>query len=211
MLPSAASHCRASCVSGGQAGELAHHQVHHVFAIALGADALQVPEPAPGPGAEDEQLLLGQGGQELDREERIAAGLVVNQVRQGGSRLSGGMERVRNETPDIRARQRRQHDLAHPPARPPDLLQAARQRMGRAHLVVPEGAQQQQRSHVRLDRQITEQVQGRRVQPLQIVQEQRQRMLRPGEHAEQAAEHQLETALCVLRRQLRHGGLRADQ
>ena len=83
--------------------------------------------------------------------------------------------------------------------------------MGRAHLVVPEGPQQQQRSHVRLDRQITEQVQGRRVQPLQIVQEQRQRMLRPGEHAEQAAEHQLETALCVLRRQLRHGWLRADQ
>jgi hypothetical protein len=112
----------------------------------------------PAPGLIDEQLLLGQGGQELDREERIAAGLVINQVRQGGRRLSGDVEHVRNETPDVRARQGRQHDLAHPAARPPDLLQATRQRMGRAHLVVPEGAQQQQRPHVRLDRQIAEQV-----------------------------------------------------
>ncbi len=36
-------------------------------------------------------------------------------------------------------------------------------------------------------------------------------MLRPGEHAEQPAEHQLEATLRVLRRQLRHRWLRADQ
>src|SRR6267378_749555 len=36
-------------------------------------------------------------------------------------------------------------------------------------------------------------------------------MLRPGEHAEQAAEHELETALCVLRWHLRHRRLRADE
>ena len=71
----------------GQAGELCHHQVPHVVGIALGADALQIPDPAPGVGVEGEQLLLGQGGQELDGEERIAAGLVVNQVRQGSRRL----------------------------------------------------------------------------------------------------------------------------
>jgi hypothetical protein len=35
-------------------------------------------------------------------------------------------------------------------------------------------------------------------------------MLRPGEHAQQAAEHQLETALCVLWRKLRHRWLFSD-
>ena len=42
-----------------------------------------------------------------------------------------------------------------------------------------------------------------RIQPLQIVEEQRERVLRPGEHAEEAPEHQLEAVLSVLRRQIR--------
>ncbi len=55
-----------------------------------------------------------------------------------------------------------------------------------------------------------EQVERRRVEPLQIVEEERERMLRPGEDAEEAPEHQLEAALRVLRRQLGDRRLLAD-
>ena len=79
-----------------------------------------------------------------------------------------------------------------------------------ADLVVPIGADQQQVPHLRLRDQMLEQFERRRVQPLQIVEEQRQRMLRPGEHAEEPPEHQLETVLRVLRREVGHRRLLAD-
>ena len=63
---------------------------------------------------------------------------------------------------------------------------------------------------IRPGQQILEQIERRRVEPLQIVEEQRQRMFRPGEDADEAPEHQLETSLRVLRRQLRDRRLFAD-
>ena len=47
------------------------------------------------------------------------------------------------------------------------------------------------------------QVERRRVQPLKIVEEQRQRMLRAGKYADEAAEHELKPPLRLLRRKLR--------
>ena len=84
------------------------------------------------------------------------------------------------------------------------------QRMRGTDLVVPIGADQQQVPHLRLGDQMLEQVERRRVQPLQIVEEQRERMLRPGEDAEEAPEHHLEAVLRVLRRQVRDRRLLAD-
>ena len=55
-----------------------------------------------------------------------------------------------------------------------------------------------------------EQVERRPVQPLQIVEEQGERMLCPGEHAEESAEHLLETGLRFLRRQLSNRWLLPD-
>ena len=43
--------------------------------------------------------------------------------------------------------------------------------------------------------QVLEEVERRRIQPLQIVEEQRERVLRPREHAEEAPEHHLEAVL----------------
>src|SRR5712672_1666303 len=48
------------------------------------------------------------------------------------------------------------------------------------------------------------------IQPLQIIEEQRERVLRPGEYAEEAPEHELEAVLRVLRRQLRDRRLFPD-
>ena len=54
---------------------------------------------------------------------------------------------------------------------------------------------------IRPGQQILEQIERRRVEPLQVVEEERQRMLRPGEYADEAPKYQLKTALRVLWRQ----------
>ena len=77
-------------------------------------------------------------------------------------------------------------------------------------LVVAIGADQHQVPQVRPGQQILEQIERRRVEPLQIVEEQRQRMFRPGEDADETPEHQLETALRLLRLELGDRRLLAD-
>ena len=58
--------------------------------------------------------------------------------------------------------------------------------------------------------QLFQKVKRRCVQPLQIVKEQRQRLLFPREDAEKAPENHLETVLRVLRRQVRNRRLLSD-
>ena len=58
--------------------------------------------------------------------------------------------------------------------------------------------------------QIFEQIQRRRVEPLQIVEEQRERVLRARKDADEPPHHRLEAALRVLRRQLGDRRLLAD-
>ena len=72
--------------------------------------------------------------------------------------------------------------------------------MGGIDFVVPIGADHQQVPHIRPGQQILEQVERRRIEPLQIVEEQGERMFRPGEDADEAPEHELKTPLRVLRR-----------
>src|SRR5262245_18861183 len=62
-------------------------------------------------------------------------------------------------------------------------------------------------SHIHLSQQILEQIECRRVEPLQIVQEQGERMFRPCEYADESPEHQLEAALRVLHWKFRDGWL----
>src|SRR6516164_7484932 len=77
-------------------------------------------------------------------------------------------------------------------------------------LVVPVSADQEKVPHLRLGDQALEQLKGRRVKPLQIVKEQRQRVLRPGERTEKPPKHQLKAVLRVLRSKLRNGRLFTD-
>ena len=63
------------------------HEVHHVVGVVLGADTINVPCPDGRDGVEREQTLVGQRDQELNREERIAAGLLVYELRQGSRAL----------------------------------------------------------------------------------------------------------------------------
>src|SRR5262249_26276938 len=79
--------------------------------------------------------------------------------------------------------------------------------MGGIDFVVAIGSDQQQMSHVHLSQQILEQIESCRVEPLQIVQEQGERMLRAWEYADESPERQLEAVLRVLHWKFRDGWL----
>jgi hypothetical protein len=83
-------------------------------------------------------------------------------------------------------------------------------RSGCAGLVVPVGADQQQVPHFRVRHQMLEEVERCCIQPLQIIEEQRERVFFAREHPEEAPEHHLEAVLRVLRRQVRHRWLFPD-
>src|SRR6516165_487726 len=76
--------------------------------------------------------------------------------------------------------------------------------MGGVHFVVPISADQQQVLHVRLREEILHQVQRRRVEPLQIVEEQGQGMFRPREYIDKSTEYQVEPPLGLLLRKFRN-------
>jgi len=57
--------------------------------------------------------------------------------------------------------------------------------------------------HLRVRDQVLEQVERRAIQPLQIVKEQRERVLLACEHTEEAPKYHLEAVLGLLRRQVR--------
>ena len=82
--------------------------------------------------------------------------------------------------------------------------------MGGIDFVVAVSANQHQVLHIRPGQQILEQIERCRIEPLQVVEEQRERMFRPREYADKSPEHQLEAALRVLWRQLGNRWLLAD-
>src|SRR5215472_12727462 len=88
--------------------------------------------------------------------------------------------------------------------------QHPRQGVGGTDLVVPIGADQQQMTHLRVKDEMLDQLESGPVEPLQIVEEQYERMLGSREHAEKAPEYELEPRLLILRRQLGRRRLLAD-
>ncbi len=197
---------------GGQTVELAKHEFDHVVGEFLGADAADVPGPGAGVRIEREQALVGQHGDELDREEGIAAGFFAYQFCQAPRVFSLAVQSIGDEPFDVVQPERCEHDVAHRHyAGAAHRVQRARQRMQGVDLAIPERADQQQGVQVRIVDQIGQQVERGSIQPLQIIQEQHERMLRPREHAQKAPKHGLKTVLRFLRRQLLHRRLLADE
>ena len=73
----------------------------------------------------------------------------------------------------------------HPRIDRADPLQNPQKRVRRTDLVVPVGADQQQVPHLRMRNQMLKEVEGCCIQPLQIIEEQRERVLLPREHPEE--------------------------
>ena len=117
---------------------------------------------------------------------------------------------VGDELSHVAGRERLERDLLDAPPGVADLRQRPDQRMRGAEFVVAIGADQEDVPHIRIGDQVFEQFQGRSVQPLQIVQEQRERMLWLGENAEEPSENHLESIPRLLRRKIWGRGLLPD-
>src|SRR5262249_40366915 len=70
--------------------------------------------------------------------------------------------------------------------------------------VVAVGADEEKIAEFGSAQQVFQEVERRRVEPLQVIEEKRQRMFRPSEDADKLSEHQLEAPLRVLWRKLRN-------
>ena len=112
------------------------------------------------------------------------------------------MDGIGNQLLQVRERERLQHNLIDQRVALADLVQRAHQRVRRTDLVVAVGAEQEQVARLRVGHQIGDQREAGRVEPLQVVQKQRQRVLRPGKDADELLEDPVKAALRVGRRQL---------
>jgi hypothetical protein len=91
-----------------------------------------------------------------------------------------------------------------------DRLEHSQKRVRGSDLVVSRGPDQRQMPHLGVGDQVLEEVQRRWIQPLQIVEEQHERVLLPCEYAEKPPENHLKAILRVLRRQVRNRRLFSD-
>src|SRR5271167_1650184 len=128
-----------------------------------------------------------------------------------GRACSGlAMQAICHEPRDIVEPKGCQHDLTDRRSGIANRLQRPQKRGRGADLVVSIGPDQKQVPHLRVRDQVLEEVERRCIKPLQIVEEQRERMLLPREYAEKAPEDHLEAVLRVLRRQVRDRQLSSD-
>src|SRR5215831_5532145 len=107
-------------------------------------------------------------------------------------------------------RQRGKRDLCYLSTSGLDGVEPSHQRMGGRHFIVAIGTDQHEVLQIRPGQQILQQIERCRVEPLQVVEEERQWMLRPGEDADEAPKHLLEAPLRVLRRKLEDRWLVSD-
>src|ERR1700730_151503 len=120
------------------------------------------------------------------------------------------MQSIGDSSSDIVDPERRQHDLMHPRIGVTDRLKSPQKRVRGSDLVVSIGPNQKQVPHLRVRDQVLEQLERRSIQPLQIVEEQRERVLLPREYAEKPPENHLKAVLRFVRRQVRNGWLSSD-
>src|SRR5271170_8088549 len=81
-------------------------------------------------------------------------------------------------------------------------LESPGERVSKVNLVIPICADKDDMANLRLDNEVFQQLESGGIQPLQIVEEHRQRVFRAGEYPKKAAEKRLEASLCFLRRKV---------
>jgi hypothetical protein len=197
---------------GRQASELRHHQGDDVVRVPLRARARDVDLPGEPLRVEAEEPVGLERGEEPDREEGVPRRLLRDEARQlrDVELLRRAPQRVGDELAEVRSGERGEHHLAHRDGGLPEPAQHRHDRVRRGDLVVPVCSYEEQVFHVGVREQILDDVERRSVQPLQVVEEQRERLARAGEHGDEAAKDELETLVRVARRQLRDGGLLAE-
>src|ERR1700729_4039297 len=181
-----------------QPGHLANQKVHHIIGVTLGVNAIEIPRPASRIMIEVEQALFGEGVKKLNDEERVAGGLLLYQLRQRCDMGRIAAKRIRDQLLEVVTGERFQVDLLNQRSGLADCVELVSQRMRGIDLVVPISADQHQVLQIRLGQQVLQQIESRSIEPLQIVEKERQRMFLPGKNTDESAEHELETALRLL-------------
>src|SRR2546426_4334171 len=159
---------------------------------------------------ESEQPLVEKSVDELDEEERVARGLLVHQLRQRGGARQLAAKRIRNELIHVLTGEGRELDFLHGRSRVPYRLELQHQRMGGADFVVAIRSDQHEMPEIRPSEHVLEQIERRGVEPLQVVEKERERMFGSSESPDESPEHVLEAPLRVLRGELGHWRLLAD-
>ena len=149
---------------------------------------------------ESNQPLFNQGMDKLNGKKRVAGSLPVYELRQRRRALRITMEGICNQVRQVAGAQRRQTDLLHCCPGFTDCRQPAHQRVRRVDLIVSISADHQQVRQILLDQQILQKVECGRIQPLQIVEKQRQRMFRARENADELSKSKVRASFRLLRR-----------
>jgi hypothetical protein len=146
---------------------------------------------------EGEETLVGEHVKKLDYEERIAAGFRVHQPCERGGLLRVAAERGSDKVSQGFGRQRSQLDVLNPSGCS-NGLQLAQERMRGSDFVVAVGTDEEKIAEVGLPQQAFQQVERCRVEPLEVIEEECERMFRPSEDADELPKHKLKTPLRVL-------------
>src|SRR6195952_5887501 len=108
------------------------------------------------------------------------------------------------------AAERGKHDVLQPHAGISHYLEFAPQGMSVVDLVVPKCADKEQMLRIGPDQKVLDQIECRRVQPLQIIEKKRQWVLGSCKDADETTEHALEPVLRLHRRKVENWWLVAD-
>src|ERR1700678_66151 len=137
------------------------------------------------------QPLLNQDMDKLNRKKRVAGSLLVYELRQRHRMLRVTMQGVCNQPYQVITGQRLQMDLPDRSPALPDRRQPAHQGVRRVDFIVSISPDDQQIRQILLDQQIFQKVEGRCIEPLQVVEEQHQRVFRARENANELPERKL--------------------
>src|SRR5262245_21065140 len=159
---------------------------------------------------EGDQAVLDELLQELVREEGIAGRLPVDQLRQWRRPFSLRMKRVGEPLDQIFRLERPKPDFWNKYAALANRRERPHQRVRRIDLVVPKRADEEQVLPLGLDEDVFQELERRGVEPLQIVQEQGQRVLSAREHTDETSKNHLKAGLRVRGRNVWNGRLLSD-
>src|SRR5262249_48564868 len=163
-----------------------------------------MPGPARSIMIKSEHSFIGERRNELNSKERIATRLLVHQSRERCAAFRLAAKGIRNQLPEMLSAERPKRDLLYPSVGGLDRVELAHERMACRDFVVAVGADEEKIADIRSAQQVFQQVERRRVEPLQVIKEERQRMVRPREDADKLPKGQLKAPLRVLWRKLRH-------
>src|SRR6516162_8428568 len=152
----------------------------------------------------DEHSFVGERRNELNGEERIATRLLVHQLRERRDGFRRAANSVRNQLPDMFSGERSKRDVVYRSASSLDRVELAHERVRWSDFVVAVGTDEKKIAKLGPAQQVFQQVERRRVEPLQVIEEERQRMFRPREDADELPKYQLEAPLRVLWWKLRN-------